>query len=103
MDFKVDYIELNDTGLDLEALDRDLTNKFQELLKIVDDLEKYWSGRDYDNFKSNVLEFVLGLNPMIEDIDYIAKFMTKAASTYSNNDTGWLNKVKKLGVDDVDK
>ena len=103
MDFKVDYILLNDKGVDLGDINKDFTRKVQELLKIVDDLERYWSGRDYDYFKENILEFCLGLNPMIEDIDYISKFMSKAARVYSSNDSGWLNRVKKIGVDDNDK
>ena len=40
---------------------------------------------------------------MIENLDYISKFMQKAANKYSNNDTGWLESVKKIGVEENDE
>lgn len=103
MDFRVDYIKVNETGLDLEAETQNLIKKFKELLKIVDNFETCWSGSDYQSFKENFINYVLSINPMIDNIEYISKFMQKAANNYSDNDNDWLNDVKKIGVDNNDK
>lgn len=103
MVFNVDYDKVNSVGLNLEKESQDLAKNFEDLLKIIEEFEKSWDGIDYQNFKSKSSEYILKINPMIENLDYISKFMQKAANKYSNNDTGWLESVKKIGVEENDE
>ena len=91
---------LCETILDIVDL-RKYPKEYQD--KIIEEFEKTWDGRDYQNFKSKSSEYILKINPMIENLDYISKFMQKAANKYSNNDTGWLESVKKIGVEENDE
>ena len=100
MDFKVDYIKVDEIGNNLEKQDEDLAESFEDLLKIIDKLKDSWDGIDYNNFKATSCEYILGLNGLIGELDYLAKFMKKASKTYSDNDLGWLEKVKKIGRDE---
>ena len=103
MVFKVDYNRVNDIGKNLGNDNEILAKKFEELLKIIEDLNKYWYGDDYDKFKDNTYDYIMDLNDTIENINFVSTVMKKASEKYRNNDIGWLKNVKKIGADEIEK
>lgn len=99
MELKVDYIKVSETGRNLEKENQSLSECLEDLIKIIEDLRSSWDGVDYHNFKEKSIEYIVGLNSMIGNIDYLAKFMKKAAVRYSTSDNEWAKTVKKIGAE----
>ena len=102
MELKVDYVKVSDTGKDLEKENKSLSESLEDLLKIIEDLRSSWDGVDYNTFKRESSEYIVGLNKMIGNVDYLAKFMKKAAVKYSSTDNEWAKTMKKIGAEEYE-
>ena len=100
MDFKVDYIKVNEIGSNLEKENEDLISTLEDLVKIIEGLNESWQGVDYDNFKEVSTTYIKNLYFTTEELKYIGKFMQTASYTYQTGDEGWAKEVKQIGVDE---
>lgn len=99
MDFKVDYNLLDELGSNIIKEDENLVNLFSELLKIIKELNNGWVGPDCENFQIISSNYIKDLEKVTNEIDYIATYMRKAASSYSENDNNWKETVSRIGED----
>ena len=97
MDVKVNYDKLYDLGAGVEYVDEELVNLFNDLLKILEDMERGWNGVDYNNFKTIAATYIEEQKDMLDQIDFIGKFMKHASTVYSNSNENWGKSMKKLG------
>lgn len=100
MDFKVDYIKLDDIGFNIINKSEDLKHLFEDLEKIILDLEEDWSGNDYESFKNVAVSYIKSLSITTNELDYIGKFMRKASLRYSNNDESFSKNITNIGEDE---
>ena len=96
MDFKVDYARLYDIGDVIFANKEQLFTHLNDLVKIIDDIKNSWDGPDYENFKTTSETYIKDLQPMIDRLDYIGKYMMKSSNVYADNDNEWGTQMKRF-------
>ena len=89
MDIKVDYDKLYDLGAGVIATDEELVTSFNDLLELLEELENGWSGVDYENFKTIAANYIEEQKDLIEQIDFVGKFMQHASTVYSTSNENW--------------
>ena len=97
MEFKVDYDDLQEIGNNVVKQNEALSVHLGDIVKIISDLDKGWSGPDCENFQTISTTYIKGLEDLLNDIEFMGNTMVKASKSYENNDKGWETSVKKIG------
>jgi uncharacterized protein YukE len=97
MDIKVDYDKINNIGSDVVRNDEELTSMFSDLLTIIDNLKECWEGVDYENFKTTSVSFLEEQRPLLNQIEFMGKYMIHASNVYSKFDENWGESMRRMG------
>ena len=100
MDFKVDYVKLNEISIELNKHNEDLKLLFNDLLKIIDNLEDSWEGSDYEIFHKVSSTYIKSLVITTDELEHISSFMKEAVQRYSSNDETFSSRISNIGVDE---
>ena len=99
MELKVNYDTLNDISEKLINQNETLKSLIVDLIGIVDGLDAGWTGPDSETFKSTAITYLKSLKNVTNEIEYIGKFIGKAATAYSIDDNEWSDNMRKIGED----
>jgi len=102
MDIKVDYGKIHGIGSDIIKDNQKLTSNFNDLLTIIDDLKDCWEGVDYENFRNTSISFIEEQKEMLNQIEFMGKYMVYASNVYSDFDEHWGESMSRMGDEYVD-
>jgi len=75
----------------------------KEMDELINSIRSCWTGGDSENFINNSSTYVKNLNQEVTEIRNLCSFSKKAADAYRGHDDGWMEKVRKVGVEEDEK
>ncbi len=99
MNLKINYVSIIELSKKLSKENTDFVNSLKDMLKIIEGLNQYWNGIDYENFSINYKNYIKNLNIFADELNYLFSFMKTVGNIYSINDKEWQSKLKKMGAD----
>ena len=98
MKLKVNYNELRDIGSFVYKKSEELESNLKSVLKIIDSVDKYWTGIDATNFKINSSVYVNNMGIKVSELKNISTFLKNTSDKYENKDLSFERNVKKEGL-----
>jgi hypothetical protein len=99
MEVIVDYGKLYDVGNDIKNQNELLLDEFNKLLSIIENMQINWDGTDYNNFKTTAVEYIEEQKELVNQIEFMGKFMIYSSGTYERMNEEWGEKMKRMGED----
>ncbi len=97
MYLKAKYDVIQNVGKTFVKKSDDINTTINDIKSLLDELEKYWSGVDYDNFKSSYLDSLNKANNTMIEMNALGYALTKAGIVYSIVDNDFYNEIKSMG------
>ena len=96
MYLKAKYDVIQNVGNTFVKKSDDINSVIGEVKKLLDELENYWSGEDYDNFKSSYLESINKANITMIELNALGHAITKAGIVYSLVDNDFYKEIESM-------
>jgi uncharacterized protein YukE len=100
MNLSVNYEELKKLSTYVETKYRELDKKFTEIISLLDEVEKNWSGNDSTIFLVKSRYYLEKERTDNEKVKDIATILEKVAGKYEYNDKLFDEQIKKESVTD---
>ena len=84
MNLKINYVSIIELSKKLSKENTDFVNSLKDMLKIIEGLNQYWNGIDYENFSINYKNYIKNLNIFADELNYLFSFMKTVGNIYSN-------------------
>lgn len=99
MDFRMNYLVTEKMGDNLLKETEQLEENLKHMLSLIERLNIYWHGNDYDEFSKNEVAYIKNINFKVKELKYLGNFIKIASKSYSESDYEWLTKIRKIGAD----
>ena len=99
MYLKVKYDTLNDTGKFFIDKSDELDNLAVEINQLIEDLKKYWDGKDYDVFESRYKRNTRKVTATAIELNAFGNALKTISGAYQGIDTDFEKRVRKMRND----
>jgi uncharacterized protein YukE len=103
MYIKTDYDDLKSMGKYLVNTADDFNSTIDKMLSKLDELELYWKGPDYDNYKEVYRTYLLNIKTSYIELNAFGNALDRVSYYYGQIDSEFDDKMRKMGNEDVDR
>ena len=96
MYLKAKYDVIQNVGNNFVKKSDDIDTTLNEIKSLLDELETYWSGEDYDNFKNSYLTSINKANVTMIELNAIGHSLTKVGIVYSLVDNDFYDEIESM-------
>lgn len=97
MELKADYKLIKEKGDYLSKETEELDAIFKHMLQLIDYLNGYWKGVDYEVFASTAGTYIKNLDLKVNELKYLANFMKFASKEYQTSDENFAKIINEIG------
>ena len=97
MRVEANYKSLNSLGEYLISEADDFNDKVSKMIEKLEELETYWSGPDYDNYKEVYKTYLMNTKTTYIELNAFGNALKKVSSLYGNVDNDFGNEMKRFG------
>ena len=99
MYIKAEYKNISSLGEYLVSRAEDYKKDVDDMIGKLEELENYWSGPDYDNYKEVYKVYLQNIKTTYIELNAFGNALMKVSSLYSEQDNKFGNTMRKM-VDD---
>ena len=96
MYLKAKYDVIQDVGKDFVTKSDEIDTTINEMKSLLDELETYWSGEDYNNFKNSYLTSINKANATMIELNALGHALTKVGIVYSIVDNDFYDELESM-------
>ncbi len=103
MYFRVKYKEIEETGNYFKNKSRELNTRANKVNSLLKELEKYWNGYDYNEYKNSYVDCIKETLLLSKEINDFGGALCKVSSIYYSANNNFEKKVSKMEIDDCEE
>lgn len=94
---KTNYTSIKSVGDYLVNRAEDFNTKIDNMIAKLEELEAYWSGPDYDNYKEVYKTYLLNVKTSYIEMNALGNALDRVSYYYGEIDNGFGEKMRKFG------
>ena len=100
---RANYKKIDDLGTYLIDKSDDIDDINEDIKSLLEELNNYWSGKDYDNFKTSYLANIRKSDVASIELNALGNALRKVSNVYLDNDNSFKDKTDKMRKDKYER